>query len=651
MDGREMRRSVAAVVTPLSCTLTVVALAIVLLSPTPARATTYVSGRMSEDATWTAAGSPYVVTGDVELAHEARLTLEPGVVLLGQDRLFEVYGQLSAAGTSGQPVVVRDTHLRGRGIYLFPSTMETFTIDVRGADIDGGSLQGGGLSMYGTWSLRDSLVTNIDSEMYLWYPRDDCYIERNVFLNAGKISVGLHQANLYVTNNLFFRSSSESPHDACVENWAAFSGHEVVVALNTFMNPGTLAVSLPDWSSSGRLSAVNNYWSVPADDEVTIAQMIFDRNDNLSSPAFVSCAPALWSHATETPVDRLPLSVSVSLDSDTADPIYPAGSSFTVVVEDNRGAAARGVPAELYESSDNVVWNKAAESSTNALGVTHFAVNPPEPTYYRAVSTGIPDVYGAGESESILLVPKHAVSLALAPSGVRIVTGVSVSLAGSLVGPWASGLPDKDVVLQSSPDGLAWAPVAITRTSADGTYSFAVAPSRKTYYRVVFSGDARYVSAVSATSLITSLQPVHRFFNFKQGVHFYTASEEERTDVAARLSKFYRYEGIGYTLDLSNPSMNAPLYRFYNPKKGVHFYTASEAEKDDVIESLSQTYEYEGVAYKVSRLPEGGTPVYRFLNKRQGVHFYTASEAEKNDVISRLSTVYEFEGVAYYILD
>ena len=81
------------------------------------------------------------------------------------------------------------------------------------------------------------------------------------------------------------------------------------------------------------------------------------------------------------------------------------------------------------------------------------------------------------------------------------------------------------------------------------------------------------------------------------------------------------------------------VFRFYNIKNGVHFYTASEAEKDNTLANLSATYKYEGVAYTLNSAPGAGndTPLYRFYNMKTGVHFYTASEAEKNSVIANLS--------------
>jgi hypothetical protein len=91
--------------------------------------------------------------------------------------------------------------------------------------------------------------------------------------------------------------------------------------------------------------------------------------------------------------------------------------------------------------------------------------------------------------------------------------------------------------------------------------------------------------------------PVYRFYNRKVGVHFYTASAAERDHVLGTLSSTYTLEGVGYALDAAAAANDAPLYRFYNLKRGVHFYTASAAERDNVIAHMRSVYRYDGVAY------------------------------------------------------
>jgi photosystem II stability/assembly factor-like uncharacterized protein/tRNA U38,U39,U40 pseudouridine synthase TruA len=157
-------------------------------------------------------------------------------------------------------------------------------------------------------------------------------------------------------------------------------------------------------------------------------------------------------------------------------------------------------------------------------------------------------------------------------------------------------------------------------------------------------------ASFAADGTTPSLTPVYRFYNLKMGVHFYTASASEMATVRDTLYRTYRLEGVAYNLNTANPANDTSLYRFYNIKKGVHFYTASEAEKANVIRTLSGTYRYEGVAYRVcATAVAGATPVYRFYNLKQGVHFYTASAAERDTVVRTLWSTYRLEGVGYYL--
>jgi len=145
-----------------------------------------------------------------------------------------------------------------------------------------------------------------------------------------------------------------------------------------------------------------------------------------------------------------------------------------------------------------------------------------------------------------------------------------------------------------------------------------------------------------------TLRPVHRFYNAGAGVHLYTADEAEKTTVMTNLSSIYKYDGVGYSLDTSGTLNTKPLHRFYNFRKGVHFYTASEAEKNSVEANLSSTYRYEGVAYKISATPTS-MPVYRFYNVKTGAHFYTATSGERDYVIKHSGYTWRYEGVGFYI--
>jgi hypothetical protein len=158
------------------------------------------------------------------------------------------------------------------------------------------------------------------------------------------------------------------------------------------------------------------------------------------------------------------------------------------------------------------------------------------------------------------------------------------------------------------------------------------------------SGDiARKALAVGITA--------YRFYNTRSGAHFYTVNATERDHVRNNLSPPYNYEGDAFRVASAYAPGLSPVHRFYNTRNGVHFYTISEAERAYVVANLKH-YTYEGVAYHASEVAGANLiPFHRFYVPSKGFHFYTASEQEKNHIIANLGAVYRYEGVGYYVLD
>ncbi len=139
---------------------------------------------------------------------------------------------------------------------------------------------------------------------------------------------------------------------------------------------------------------------------------------------------------------------------------------------------------------------------------------------------------------------------------------------------------------------------------------------------------------------------VYRFFNNDTGVHFYTASDVERSAVAD-LNNF-SYEGGSYvSVDpLTGSSEPLPVYRFLNEDTGVHLYTISEIERN-AVEQLDN-FSFEGEAFFAYETEvEGSIPIYRFFNPSTGAHFYTPSTGERDNVEDNLPD-FQSEGIAYY---
>ncbi len=140
--------------------------------------------------------------------------------------------------------------------------------------------------------------------------------------------------------------------------------------------------------------------------------------------------------------------------------------------------------------------------------------------------------------------------------------------------------------------------------------------------------------------------PVFRFFNNVRGGHLYTASEVERDYIMENLPQ-WQYEGAKFSVHATQASGTTAVYRFFNTITGIHFYTISEAERDNVMQ-LPQ-YNYEGIKFYVySTQASGSIPVYRFFNHARGGHLYTISEAERDSVMQLPNWTYE--GVSFYVL-
>ena len=85
-------------------------------SSLPAPMGTGVSGTLIADTTWTAAGNPYVLDGQVTIASNVTLTVEPGVIVQGgSTSLLLVSGTLSVTGTVESPVVFTSSAAEPKG--------------------------------------------------------------------------------------------------------------------------------------------------------------------------------------------------------------------------------------------------------------------------------------------------------------------------------------------------------------------------------------------------------------------------------------------------------------------------------------------------------------------------------------------------------
>lgn len=158
-------------------------------------------------------------------------------------------------------------------------------------------------------------------------------------------------------------------------------------------------------------------------------------------------------------------------------------------------------------------------------------------------------------------------------------------------------------------------------------------------------------ASVNIRTASAQAEEVYRFFNTKTGGHFFTTSEGER-DTVLQTNQSYKLEGVGFgAFDTKVTEAAEEVYRFFNTKTGGHFFTTSEGERDEVI-ATNRDYKLEGIGFYDFQVDQGEATdaVYRFFNAKTGGHFFTASEAERDSVV-QTSQDYKLEGIAFYAPD
>ncbi|MGE5296508.1 MAG: hypothetical protein ACM3VT_16945 [Solirubrobacterales bacterium] len=148
---------------------------------------------------------------------------------------------------------------------------------------------------------------------------------------------------------------------------------------------------------------------------------------------------------------------------------------------------------------------------------------------------------------------------------------------------------------------------------------------------------------------------VYRFWSPLTYSHFYTISEEEAQLLIDNYAYAWTYEGIAYNaLTDDSESGSMPVYRFWSPTLGGHFFTISNDERASLVANWPDVWTYEGVAfyaYPEGRQPEGTHPVYRFWSDILGHHFFTISESERQLLVDNYSFIWTYEGIAWYAME
>lgn len=133
----------------------------------------------------------------------------------------------------------------------------------------------------------------------------------------------------------------------------------------------------------------------------------------------------------------------------------------------------------------------------------------------------------------------------------------------------------------------------------EGTHFYTASQNEK--HQLMMSTLYRYegVTGFGTASPYSGSLAVHRFYNKRTGTHFYTSNQAEASRVNDTMSAVYRYEGVAFYADATQQYDSTPMHRFYKFKQGVHFYTSSQSEASVVNDTMASTYRYEGATFYI----------------------------------------------------
>jgi PKD repeat protein len=128
-------------------------------------------------------------------------------------------------------------------------------------------------------------------------PGNDCYIERNIFVDADVIQIELRNSTkVYVRNNVFYQptgySAIANSHDA--------DSSELIIEYNSFLSTDRINLWVGTGSHPVNITAINNYWNTTDTD--VINDMIYDHKDDIRCSVEIVYEPFLTAPHPDTPV-------------------------------------------------------------------------------------------------------------------------------------------------------------------------------------------------------------------------------------------------------------------------------------------------------------------------------------------------------------
>ncbi len=219
--------------------------------------------------------------------------------------------------------------------------------------------------------------------------------------------------------------------------------------------------------------------------------------------------------------------------------------------------------------------------------------------------------------------PPAAPSLALSLTS----TAVTVSPGGTFRLDWAT-----TPAATSCTASGAWSGSKGASGSANITVPIGTTDTSLAYSLTCTLGTASTSQTINITvgPYLPNLAKLYRLYYGTNGYynHLYSTSSTEGTPT-------YTLQGNVGSVDTNQGPGEVPLYRFYSPSIGDHFYTANAQEYTNLVNDPAHFYGYEGIVgyikpYSGGACPAGTHPLYRMYSSYLTEHFYTDNVNEYN---------------------
>jgi hypothetical protein len=167
--------------------------------------------------------------------------------------------------------------------------------------------------------------------------------------------------------------------------------------------------------------------------------------------------------------------------------------------------------------------------------------------------------------------------------------------------------------------------------------------------------DPQWPAVISGSWRVDLAHPVYRLYSPQRGKHLYTMSKEEVVTLTNELLDRWAYEGVAFYAypESQQPPDARPVYGLQSGSLGSRFFTMNEPERQGLLGNYGDAWSDAGVAFYAfseGSHPYTSRPVYRFWSAALGDHLYTASEAERDKLINDYAYVWTYEGIAWYAI-